>query len=188
MPSHRELVAAYVQPLLAPAADGNVRGGGDLLPALARASGPLGPAFALCLAYGLTAGRPAERLTATDAFVLTAARADLGSADLGALVGHELAALNDAGVLVLRRVAEALTGALRAGAAAEVWATARALVPAALTATAGGPDLLALATAAASAVGAREALPGVQDVAARGGRTRLVTEAGRLARTLATPK
>ncbi|MBG0567827.1 hypothetical protein [Actinoplanes aureus] len=187
-PSHRELVAAYVQPLLAPAADGNVRGGGDLLPALARASGPLGPAFALCLAYGLTAGRPAERLAATDAFVLTAARDDLDGADLGTLVGHELAALHDAGVLVLRRVAEALTGALRAGAAAEVWAAARALVPAALTASAGGPDLLALATAAASAVGAREAIPEVEKVAARGGRTRMVTEAGRLARTLAAPK
>jgi hypothetical protein len=127
LPSHRELVAAYVQPLLAPAADGNVRGGGDLLPALARAAGPLGPAFALCLAYGLTAGRPSERLAATDAFVLTAAREDLNSADLGTLVGHELPALHDAGVLVLRRVAEALTGALRAGAAADVWAAARAL-------------------------------------------------------------
>jgi hypothetical protein len=189
LPSHRELVAAYVQPLLAPAADGNVRGGwGEILPSLARASGPLGPAFALCLAYGLTLGRPAERLAATDAFTLTATRANLNGANLGVLVGHELAALHDAGVLVLRRVAEALTDALRAGAAAEVWAAARALVPAALTASAGGPDLLALASAAASAVGAREAIPEVEDVAIRGDRTRMVTEAGRLARTLAAPK
>lgn len=187
-PSHRELVAAYVQPLLAPAADGNVRGGGTLLPALARAAGPLGPAFALCLAYGLTAGRPSERLAATDAFVLTAARDDLNSTDLGTLVGHELAALHDAGVLVLRRVAEALTGALRAGAAADVWAAAHSLVPASLTASAGGPDLLALATAAASAVGARESIPELEYIAARGGRTRIATEADRLARTLAAPK
>lgn len=185
-PSHRELVAAHLQPLLAGASDGSVRSDrGALLPSLARASGPLGPAFALCLAYGLTLGRPAERLAAADAFVITAARADLGGADVGALVGHELAALHDAGLLVLRRVAEALTGALRAGAAAEVWAAARALVPAALTASAGGPDLLALASAAASAVGAHETIPDLEDVALRGGRTRLVTEAGRLARTLA---
>ncbi|MFB9316094.1 hypothetical protein [Cryptosporangium minutisporangium] len=187
LPSHRELVAAYVQPALARAADGNVRGAGDLLPSLARASGPLGPAFALCLAYGLTAGRPAERLAATDAFVLTAARTDLDGADLGALVGHGLAALHDDGVLVLRRVAEALTGALRAGAAAEAWAAARALVPAALTASAGGPDLLALASTAASAVGARETIPEVENVAIRGGHTRMVTEAGRLVRTLTAP-
>jgi hypothetical protein len=186
-PSHRELVAAYAQPLLAPAADGNVRGGGDLLPALARATGPFGPAFALCLAYGMTAGRPGERLAATDAFVLAAARDDLGDADVGAEVGHELAALHEAGVLVLRRVAEVLTGALRAGAAAEVWAAARVLVPAALGASAGGPDLLALATAAASAVGARESMPELDAVAGRGGRTRLVTEAARLARTLTAP-
>ncbi|HWS36338.1 MAG TPA: hypothetical protein VN408_26835 [Actinoplanes sp.] len=184
-PSHRELAAAHLQPLLAPAADGNVRGGRGLLPALACASGPLGPAFALCLAYGLTAGRPAERLAATDAFVLTAARDDLGDADLGTLVGHELAALHTCGVLVLRRVAESLTGALRAGAAAEVWAAARALVPAALTASAGGPDLLALATAAASAIGARDTIPELDNAVTRGGRTRTATEAQRLARTLA---
>ena len=183
-PSHRELVAAHVQPLLARAADGNVRGGGDILPALARTAGPLGPAFALCLAYGLTAGRSGERLAATDAFVLAAARNDLGGADVGAQVGHELAGLYEAGVLVLRRVAEALTGALRAGAATEVWAAARALVPAALGASAGGPDLLALATAAASAAEARGSMPEVDAVAGRGGRTRLVTEAARLARTL----
>ncbi len=72
------------------------------------------------------------------------------------------------------------------GAPAEVWAAARALVPAALGASSGGPDLLALATAAASAVGARESIPELDAVATRGGRTRLITEAARLARTLAT--
>ncbi|MFI5495781.1 hypothetical protein [Actinoplanes sp. NPDC051859] len=183
-PSHRELLAAYLQPMLAQSADGNAHCGAALLPALARASGPVGPAFALCLAYGLTAGRSSERLAATDAFVLIGQSGVPGSAEVGARVGRELAALHAGGVLVLRRVAASLAGALQAGAAAQVWAAARMLVPGALTASAGGPDLLALATAAASAIEARDRLPELDAAVARGGRTRIATEAARLARTL----
>jgi hypothetical protein len=47
------------------------------------------------------------------------------------------------------------------------------------------PDLLAVATAAAAATGARADLPEVTALAARAGRTRLAAEAARLARTIA---
>jgi hypothetical protein len=48
----------------------------------------------------------------------------------------------------------------------------------------GTPDLLALACAAVDATGLRTPLPGLDAVVARGGGSRLVTEARRLARTL----
>ncbi|MEU4423384.1 DUF6493 family protein [Actinoplanes sp. NPDC024001] len=184
LPSHREIVAAHAQPLLTAVADGTNRGEVEILPVLARTDGPFGPAMALCLAYGLTAGRPGYRITATDAFVLLAARGLLD----GGLVGRELAELYSANILVLKRVAESLVEAVRAGAAEQVWALARELVPvvlAAATPGSGAPDLLALAESAASGIGAAEELPGVAEVAARRGKSRLVTEAARLARTIA---
>ncbi|XVU29565.1 hypothetical protein ACQPZJ_21550 [Actinoplanes sp. CA-054009] len=185
LPSHREILAAHVQPLLAPAAEGNYSSQLDILPVLAGSDGPFGPAMALCLAYGLTAGRPAGRLATADAAVVLASA---GALD-GALVGRELAILHDAGQVVLKRVAAALTDVLRAGAAAEVWAVCRELVPAVLTSPApgpGAPELLALAEAAASATGAHDDLPAVTATAAQGTRSRLVTEAKRLARTLSS--
>ncbi|NDU75596.1 hypothetical protein GWI34_23660 [Actinomadura sp. DSM 109109] len=50
----------------------------------------------------------------------------------------------------------------------------------------GVPDLLALATRLAETTGATGAVPGVEEVAARGGSSRLVRESARLHRTLAT--
>jgi hypothetical protein len=182
-PSHREIIAAHAQPLLAPAAGGSYASQLDILPVLARSAGPFGPAMALCLAYGLAAGRSTGRLAATDAFVLLAGRGVLD----GSLVGRELAALYAAGLIVLKRVAGALADAVRAGAAAQVWAVGRELLPTVLaTATPGpgAPDLLAAAASAASAAGVQESLPAVSAVAARGGRSRLVTEAARLSRTI----
>ncbi|WP_165970407.1 hypothetical protein, partial [Actinomadura sp. 6K520] len=53
-------------------------------------------------------------------------------------------------------------------------------------APAGAPALLALATRVAEAIGAKGTIPAVADVAARSGSSRLVKEAARLHRTLAT--
>jgi hypothetical protein len=182
-PSHREVIAAHAQPLLAPAADGTLASELDLLPVLARSTGPFGPAMALCLAYGLAAGRASGRLATADAFVRLAADGHLD----GTLVGTELAALYTSGVIVLKRVVDGLATVSRAGATEQVWAVARELIPAVLDSSPpapGAPDLLSLAETAATATGARGDLPSVTATAARGGRTRLVTEAARLARTL----
>ncbi|GGN62311.1 hypothetical protein GCM10010112_20330 [Actinoplanes lobatus] len=185
-PSHRELAAAHVQPRLIESAESRgVTGHVGILPALAACDGPFGPAMALCLAYGLTAARPEGRVAAVDAFLDLAARGVLD----GALVGRELVALHRAEIVVLKRVADALGEAARAGAAAHAWAALRELVPAVLAAAtpgAGAPDLLLTAESVAAAVRATEEIPEVTAVAARGGRTRLVTEATRLARTLAS--
>lgn len=53
---------------------------------------------------------------------------------------------------------------------------------------AGTPDLLALAAAAAAATGAHGDFPELAAVVARGGRSRLVTEAARLSRTLTSDR
>ncbi|GAA0477925.1 DUF6493 family protein [Actinoplanes campanulatus] len=185
-PSHRELAAAHVQPRLIESAESRgASGHAGILPALAACDGPFGPAMALCLAYGLTAARPESRVSAVDAFLDLAARGVLD----GTLVGRELAALHRAELIVLKRVADGLAEAARAGAAAAVWAALRELVPAVLAAAtpgAGAPDLLLTAESVAAAVHAGGEIPEVTAVAARGGRTRLVTEATRLARTLAS--
>jgi hypothetical protein len=182
LPGHPEIVAAHALPEIITAADDYNRQHLDILPVLAAATGPFGPAMALCLAHAFSADRTAGRVSATDAFVELAARGKLD----GALVGRELAHLQRDGRLVLKRVAGCLTEALRAGVTTQTWAAARELVPAALaTPGAGTPDLLAAAEAAAAAVQASDDLPEVTEVAARPGRSRLVTEAARLARTLA---
>lgn len=184
LPGHREIIAAQAQPLLVHAADGNYSSQLDILPVLARSSGPFGPAMALCLAYGLAAGRPAGRLATIDAFVLLAAHGDLD----GAMIGRELAALHTNGMIVVKRVTAALTEALPGG-GDHIWALILEFMPAVLTSTPlspGAPDLLALAESVATTTGAADDLPDVAAIAARGGRSRLVTEAGRLHRTLAS--
>ncbi|WP_033338199.1 hypothetical protein [Catenuloplanes japonicus] len=185
LPSNREIAAAYLQLPLAQAADGPLSHALDVLPILASADGACGPAVALCLAYGLAAGRPSGRIATVDAFLLLAARGDLDAP----LVGRELGALAAVpGAIGLARVADGLTEALRAGAGPQVWAVTRVLVPALLDLPripAATADVLMLAEAAAAAAHATGDLPSVTAVAARGSRTRLAVEAGRLARTLA---
>jgi hypothetical protein len=113
LPSHREIVAAHAAAMP------------ELLPALAHASGPPGPALALALAYGL--GSP-ERDAAVDAVLHLARTGDL-HADL---VGRELSLLLEAGALDPAAVAGALEAIDRAGAAQVVWALTHAVVPALL--------------------------------------------------------
>lgn len=183
LPGHREIIAAHVQPFLAPAADQGHSGGLDVLPALARSCGPFGPAMALCLAYGLAARRERDRLAVADALLRLAATDGL---DAG-LIGRELGLLLAAGSVVLGRAVRTLSEVARAGAHHVVWAIARTLVPALLRMDRppqGAPDLLALAAAAAAATGARADLPEVRAAASRPARTRLRTEAIRLARTI----
>jgi hypothetical protein len=184
VPSHREIAAAHLQPYFVEGTE--IRGSADdlaVLPALAACDGPFGPAMALCLAYAVNNALPAGRLVAADTFVDLAARGVLD----GSLVGRELTGLFEAGSLFLKRVADAFGHALAAGAATDVWTTLREMLPVLLSApksAAGLPDLLLIAEAAAAASGASDDVPELTSVAGRPGRSRLVTEAARLSRTL----
>ncbi|MEE6258736.1 DUF6493 family protein [Plantactinospora sonchi] len=183
LPSHREVAAAHVQPYVAPSGDSDRNGGTEALPALARGDGPFGPAMALCLAYGLAARRDADRLRAVDAVVLLAGR---GQFD-GERLGHLLGDLAGGGQVVLRRVVGALEEVSRAGAGAAVWAVAAGALPALLGLAEPRPGTADLMTLAAG-TGIRREIPGVAEVAARTGRSRLVTEARRLSRTVSGPR
>lgn len=146
LPGHREIVAAHLQPRFAEAAGSKALCHLDTLPTLADCGGQFGPAMALCVAYGLAAGNPTGRLAAVDAYLRSVARHD----NAAALIGRQLAALT--GLIVIKRVVEALTEALRAGAADPVQATVRELAPTVLdqpTTPPGALELLTLAPARA---------------------------------------
>ncbi|MFG1990466.1 hypothetical protein ACGFJ7_10885 [Actinoplanes sp. NPDC048988] len=155
-----------------------------VLSALARSSGPFGPAMALALAQALTTGSESDR---RDAVTAVAHLARCGGLDAG-LLGRELALLLAAHHDDLHAAADALADLARGGAQHAVWAVLHAVLPALLRLErppAGLPDLLALASAVAAAIGARAHLPEVSAAAALPERTRLKNEAARLARTLA---
>ncbi|MEU8239889.1 DUF6493 family protein [Actinoplanes missouriensis] len=184
LPHHREAVAAWALPDLAGLADLGERDA-SLLPLLADADGPLGPAVVLGIAYGLGARHSPARVAAVDAFLALAEQAGAGFA---AAVGAELGDLCSDGTVKLTRVVEALTDAQAAGAAAAVWQLLAAALPRLLTASPRGlPDMLQLATititAGAGEVGAGigvATVPGLAAVAGRSGGSRLLREARRL--------
>ncbi|MEU8264613.1 DUF6493 family protein [Micromonospora sp. NPDC048999] len=185
LPGHRGLVAAHLLPEIAAAAQEDVQGGATILPALAECTGAGGPALDLALAYGLCARHEVDRVAALDAMLMLAGAGDL---DAPAVGGH-LGALAADGQLTLTRAVTPLRDAVAAGARLSIWRLLAAALPpllAAPTPPRGTPDLLTLAAETATATGVRIDVPGLADVVARGGGSRLVTEARRLARALAT--
>ncbi|MET9611605.1 DUF7825 domain-containing protein [Kitasatospora indigofera] len=186
LPNHREELAARLLDGFAGAADRDERGAPQLLPYLAEADGPAGPAVHLALAYGLAARHEEDRAAAVDALLVLAARGDLD----GGLLGAELAELAGAGALRVSRLAPALAGAAGTGAYGTVWSVLAGALPG-LSASlpAGGPsrgsaELFAVAADCARRSGARGAIAGVTALAARGGSSRLVREARALREAL----
>ncbi|MFD0530792.1 hypothetical protein ACFQ1I_35695 [Kitasatospora arboriphila] len=166
----------------ASAADLDVRGGADLLPALAEAAARP-PAIHLALAYGLGARHPEDRTAAVDALLVLAARGDLD----GALLGHEIAELVALGPVKPNRLTESLRAAADTGAHGTVWSVLVAALPRLL---AGEPprgvgELLAVAADCARRCAARGPIPEVTALAARGGSSRAVREAAALQEVLA---
>ncbi|WP_186315578.1 hypothetical protein [Catellatospora sichuanensis] len=179
LPSHREVVAASALPILAANADLDTEGGGLLLAHLAECGGPVGPAVALALAYGLAARSATDRIAAVDGLLGLAATGDLDTA----AVGRELGELAAAGVLKVNRFASALDEAASAGAVGEVWRLAMAALPpltALDKARPGTADLMSLAVRCGRSSGATRLPPEVAALAARGGSSRLVGQAREL--------
>ncbi|MEU4780368.1 DUF6493 family protein [Micromonospora sp. NPDC023633] len=183
LPGYRGLVAAHVLPTVASGADHGVSGAAAVLPLLAEGTGAGGPALDLTLAYGLGARHEVDQVAALDALLLLAAAGDLDEP----AVGMHLGTLAADGAFPLSRVARPLRDAAGAGAPLAVWRLLAATLPAVLAASPaprGTPDLLTLAAETAEATGVRIEVPGLAAVAARGGSTRLVTEARRLSTIL----
>ncbi|WP_412518818.1 DUF6493 family protein [Actinomadura madurae] len=183
LPSHREVAAAHLVPYLGDEGWGQ----GALLLDLAEADGPTGAATGTLLAFALGNPRPDERTSVVEAVLAFSAQGALPAAETGAALGR-LAALKR---VTPSRAVKALTAAADAGAHADVWTIIRAALPDALPApgeraATGVPDLIALGTRMAESTGARGPIPEVRAVADRGGSSRLVKEAERLDRALAT--
>jgi hypothetical protein len=175
-PSHRDLIAAH---LLRPWSPGGY--GGQELPSLAEADGPVGAAMNLAIAGGLSADDEAARAATVDGLQTLARRGQLD----GAAVGAEIVALVEIGQLKLVRVVPALRDAARSGAQAQVWAAITAALPPLLAMALEKPatglaDLVALATETAPAAAAREPIPELTVYIGRKKGTRLATEAARL--------
>ncbi|WP_436536635.1 hypothetical protein [Actinoplanes sp. HUAS TT8] len=160
LPHHREINAAWALSLIAGSAIDDSRGDTSVLPLLAESGGPFGPAMSLALAYALTARDRSDRVSATDAFLILAARStpaadafpvlaarstpaadvDPGPAGLvadgvagesfAAAVGRDLAGLTVDRLVKLARAAEPLGDAHQAGASRAVWELLVAALPA----------------------------------------------------------
>ncbi|MFE5805015.1 DUF6493 family protein [Streptomyces sp. NPDC056491] len=180
LPEDRETLAAWGLPAVIADAVHEGRAGSAQLPLLAAAGGPAGPALHLAVATALGARHPEDRLRAVDALLTLAARGDLDAVRLGG----DLADLIGLGTVKPNRLADSLRTAAATGAYAATWAVLSAALPALLTGTAdprGAGDLLVTAAECAEQCAATSPQPaGLADTAARGGRSRLVTQAARL--------
>ncbi|RMB84009.1 DUF6493 family protein [Streptomyces shenzhenensis] len=191
LPERRELVAVRMVRDLSDAAVNDVRGGAVALPLLAESGGEAGECVHLCLAYGLAARHPEDRLAAVDALLVLAARGQLDPARLGADLGQ----LVRRGAVKPVRLAESARQAAATGANATIWGMLRHTLPVLfadlataapvgsvgpVSAARGLGDLVAVAAECAERSGARGELPHLSRTADRRGSSRLVAEARRL--------
>ncbi|MFG2783736.1 DUF6493 family protein [Streptomyces prunicolor] len=185
LPERRELVAARLVRDVSAVAVDDTRGAAAVLPLLAESDGVAGQATHLCVAYGLGARHPEDRLAAVDALLVLAARGQLDTARLGADLGE----LVRSGAVKPSRLAESVRTGAATGANATIWGILRHTLAALLADMDGDVkpaharalgDLLTVAAACAERSGARGELPHLAQTAARGGSSRLVTQARRL--------
>jgi hypothetical protein len=200
LPHHREVTAAWALPEIASLSDQDARDA-SLLPMLADRSGPIGPATILAVAYGLGARHTPDQVAAVDAFLILSTQPVLTAADspaptvslpgadsFPAAVGAALGDLCSDGTVKLNRVVGALADAHGGGATDAVWRLLAAAIPPLLVTTPRGlPDLLELATHAATSLGIRADVPHLADLSRRSGDSRMLREAKRLHATLTRP-
>ena len=185
LPERRELVAARLVRDVSAVALDDTRGAAAVLPLLAESEGVAGQATHLCLAYGLGARHPEDRLAAVDALLVLAARGQLDVDRLGVDLGE----LVRSGAVKPSRLAESVRTGAATGANATIWGILRHTLTALLADLDGDAkpaharglgDLLAVAAECAERSGARGELPHLAQAAARSGSSRLVTQARRL--------
>nr|WP_042179838.1 DUF6493 family protein [Kibdelosporangium sp. MJ126-NF4]ADB02835.1 AzicU1 [Kibdelosporangium sp. MJ126-NF4]CEL14050.1 secreted protein [Kibdelosporangium sp. MJ126-NF4]CTQ88416.1 secreted protein [Kibdelosporangium sp. MJ126-NF4] len=157
------------------------RGGGRMLTTLSHTVDQMGEDCARAFAHGLDAHDKNDRAEAVDALLVLAARDRWNPAALGQQIGVLAADVE----LSLNRVVPCLRDLAQSGAASQVWGTVAAALPPMLSPELERPpqrlaDLLALAVELVEQVRPTTSIPGLADVAARRGGSRIVTEAKRL--------
>ncbi|MFD9442541.1 DUF6493 family protein [Streptomyces sp. NPDC060006] len=189
VPGRRELVAARLMREVSSVSVEDTRNAATVLPLIAEAEGEAGEAVHLCVAYGLGARHPEDRLGAVDALLVLAARGQLDAERLGGDLGQ----LVRRGAVKPLRLAASVRTAATTGAYATVWSILRAALPVLLAdlaaggaapATRGFGELLAVAAECAELTGARDDVAHLAQAAERSGSSRLVTQARRLRDTL----
>ncbi|MEV7142688.1 DUF7824 domain-containing protein [Streptomyces tauricus] len=189
VPGRREMVAARLVREVSTVAVKDTRGMAAVLPLLAEAEGEAGEALHLCVAYGLGARHPEDRLSAVDALLVLAARGQLDAERLGGDLGQ----LVRMGAVKPLRLTESVRTAATTGAYATVWSILGAALPAMLAGLAadgaapavrGMGELLAVAAECAERTGAHGDVEHLAPVAERSGSSRLVAQARRLRATL----
>lgn len=174
LPARREVVAAHLVPHLR--ARTKFKGSqGPLLPMLAEAHGPAGPALHLALCYGLGAELTVNRAHAVDALLVLAARDQLDGTVLGDLLGRLL----ERGDLAMNRVVPGLRDTARSGAARRMWDAVATALPS-LWSHNRVADLVELAVELAQQVKPGGEVGGLADVAARRSSSKSVAQARRL--------
>ncbi|QOV39859.1 hypothetical protein IM697_16550 [Streptomyces ferrugineus] len=190
LPEQRELVAVRMLREVSATAVDDSRGDAAILPQLAESGGEAGEAVHLCVAYGLGARHPEDRLAAVDALLVLAARGQLDAGRLGADLGQ----LVRRGAVKPSRLVDSVRTAAATGAHGTVWGVLRHALPILLADLATGEraaparglaDLLAVAAECAERTGAHEELPHLAGTAERRGSSRLVAQARRLHSALA---
>ncbi|MGW6442062.1 hypothetical protein [Lentzea sp. NPDC055074] len=178
LPVQREVVAAHVVPHLR-ARTQSKGNDGPILPMLAEAHGPAGPALHLALCYGLGAELTLNRALAVDAMLILTARDQLDGRTLGDLLGQLL----QRGDVVLNRVVPGLRDAARSGADRQVWDALTTALPR-LWAHHRVADVVELAVELAQRVRPGGTVDGLAEVAARKGTSKAVVQARRLVAAL----
>lgn len=185
LPHHPELLAAHAIPVLYNQANGaDSADARTLFPQFADTLGRPGPLAHLALAYGLAADQMTNRVAAQDAMLTLAARDLLRPEHLGLLAAQ----LWKRDMIRWRRLINSLREVEQAGAPAQVFATAVAMLRtlAATPGVSGLPDLLLLASRCATTAGIRGAeIPGLADLAEAKKPARVGQEARRLREVLA---
>ncbi|MDX8055822.1 DUF6493 family protein [Lentzea sp. BCCO 10_0798] len=174
LPVQREVVAAHLVPHLR-ARTASKGADGPLLPMLAEAHGPAGPALHLALSYGLGAELTVNRAHAVDAVLILAARDQLDGRTLGDFLGRLL----ERGDLVMNRVVPCLRDAARSGAARQIWDALTTAVPRLWTHNRVA-DVIELAVELAQRLQPGGTVGGLAEVAARKGSSKAVVQAKRL--------
>jgi hypothetical protein len=181
MPSHREIVAAYMVQCL-PWLTGRSGSRVDAVAALTHGDGPVGRATAITIAACLAHPRPAQRTAAAEALITLAVHGQFPAPDFGWAVA-ELVRTEQ---VALKRITEALADLVAVGAHAEIWQALTVAVPLLLPTEAGERtrnglgELLGVAARAAARAGARGEIPGLAELAARKGSSLVLQEARRL--------
>ncbi|MET7480481.1 DUF6493 family protein [Streptomyces sp. NPDC005648] len=192
LPEQRELVAVRLVRDLSGTAVDDDRGAASVLPHLAESGGEAGEAVHLCVAYGLGARHPEDRLAAVDALLTLAARGQLDTALLGADLGQ----LVRSGAVKPSRLAESARTAAASGANTTIWEMLRHSLPVLFAelptggtgaSVRGLGELVAVAAECAERSGARGEIPHLAQTADRRGSSRLVAQARRLHSTLTQP-